>query len=94
MRVGINGFGRMGRLALRAAWQRDDLDIVAINEPNGTAEVMATLLEFDTIHGRFAFDCRHDGDEATLVVDVGDGQTGSVRAESGHRIEEEPVAAR
>ena len=58
----------MGRLALRAAWQRDDLDIVAINEPNGTAEVMATLLEFDTIHGRFAFDCRHDGDEAITVA--------------------------
>ncbi len=67
MRVGINGFGRMGRLALRAAWAREDLEIVAINEPNGTAEVMATLLEFDSIHGRFAHACRDDGE--AIVVD-------------------------
>ena len=67
MRVGINGFGRMGRLALRAAWGRDDLEIVAINEPNGTAEVMATLLEFDSIHGRFDRDCR--GTDDAIVID-------------------------
>ena len=67
MRVGINGFGRMGRLALRVAWGRADLEIVAVNEPNGSAEVMATLLEFDSIHGRFARACR--GAEDALVVD-------------------------
>ena len=37
MRVGINGFGRMGRLALRAAWERADLEFVAINEPQASA---------------------------------------------------------
>ncbi len=69
VRVGINGFGRLGRLALRAAWERDDLEIVAINEPNGTAEVMATLLEFDSIHGRWPHDCRGEG-EVLLIDDA------------------------
>lgn len=53
MRVGINGFGRMGRLALRAAWQRSDIEIVAINEPNAPAENLALLLEFDSVQGRW-----------------------------------------
>jgi len=42
-RIGINGFGRMGRLALRAAWERDDLEIVHINEIKGGAEAAAHL---------------------------------------------------
>lgn len=53
MRVGINGFGRMGRLALRAAWQRRDIEIVAINEPHAPAENLALLLEFDSVQGRW-----------------------------------------
>ena len=57
VRVGINGFGRMGRLALRAAWGRDDMEFVAINEPHGSPETLATLLEFDSVQGRFAETC-------------------------------------
>jgi len=60
MRVGINGFGRMGRLALRAAFGREDvgpLEFVAINEPGATAETMALLLEFDSVQGRFGTAC-------------------------------------
>ena len=57
VRVGINGFGRMGRLALRAAWNDPALEFVAINEPNATADVMATLLAFDSIHGRWEHEC-------------------------------------
>jgi glyceraldehyde 3-phosphate dehydrogenase len=53
VRIGINGFGRMGRLALRAAWQRSDIEIVAINEPNAPAENLALLLEFDSVQGRW-----------------------------------------
>jgi len=53
MRIGINGFGRMGRLALRAAWQRHDIEIVAINEPHAPAENLALLLEFDSVQGRW-----------------------------------------
>lgn len=54
MRVGINGFGRMGRLALRAAWERADLEFVAINEPQASAENLALLLEFDSVQGRWS----------------------------------------
>ena len=52
-RIGINGFGRMGRLAFRAAWGRDDLEIVHINEIKGGAKTAAHLLEFDSVHGRW-----------------------------------------
>ncbi len=62
MRVGINGFGRMGRLALRAAWGNPRLEFVAVNEPNATAEVMATLLEFDSIQGRWPRPCAGGAD--------------------------------
>jgi len=53
VRVGINGFGRMGRLAVRAAWGRDDLTIVHVNETAGGVETGAHLLEFDSVHGRW-----------------------------------------
>lgn len=55
-RLAINGFGRMGRLALRAALDRPELShlsFVAINEITGGPEVAAHLLEFDTVHGRW-----------------------------------------
>lgn len=52
-RLGINGFGRMGRLAFRAAWDRSDLEIVHVNEIKGGAKTAAHLLEFDSVHGRW-----------------------------------------
>ncbi len=52
-RIGINGFGRIGRLAFRAAWCRDDLSIVHINELKGGALTAAHLLEFDSVHGKW-----------------------------------------
>ena len=52
-RIGINGFGRIGRLALRAAWGRDDLSIVHINELKGGPHTAAHLLEFDSVHGKW-----------------------------------------
>ncbi|CAN5639592.1 ArsJ-associated glyceraldehyde-3-phosphate dehydrogenase [soil metagenome] len=74
MRVGINGMGRMGRLALRAAMgavRRADgdpraanrLDVVHLNEIKGGAAATAHLLEFDSIHGRWhgSFGVEHDG---------------------------------
>ena len=67
MRVGINGFGRMGRLAMRAAWAREDLDIVAVNEPNATPDTLALLLEFDSVQGRWDRACSAAAD--ALVVD-------------------------
>lgn len=53
IRIGINGFGRMGRLALRTAWDWPELEIVQINEVKGGAECAAHLLEFDSVHGRW-----------------------------------------
>lgn len=53
VRVGINGFGRMGRLALRAAFDHPQIRIVHINELKGGPETAAHLLEFDSVHGRW-----------------------------------------
>jgi len=66
IRVGINGFGRMGRLALRAAWGWPELEIVHVNEIQGGAECAAHLLEFDSVHGRWPREVRADGD--ALVI--------------------------
>jgi glyceraldehyde 3-phosphate dehydrogenase len=53
IRIGINGFGRMGRLALRAAWTWPDFEFIHINETKGGPEVAAHLLTFDSVHGRW-----------------------------------------
>lgn len=76
IRIGINGFGRMGRLALRAAWDWPDFEIVHINEVKGGPEAAAHLLEFDSVHGRWQRDIRVvDG---SLVID---GRTAGFSAE-------------
>ncbi|HEX7702801.1 MAG TPA: ArsJ-associated glyceraldehyde-3-phosphate dehydrogenase [Kofleriaceae bacterium] len=67
IRIGINGFGRMGRLALRAAWQWPDVEFVAINEVKGGAEIAAHLLVFDSVHGRWPHEVRAVGEH--LVID-------------------------
>ena len=51
IKVGINGFGRMGRLILRAAWQWPEVEFIQINDPAGNAETLAHLLKYDSIHG-------------------------------------------
>jgi len=53
MKIGINGFGRIGRMALRAGWDMDELEFVHINEIGGDGRVSAHLLEFDSVHGRW-----------------------------------------
>ena len=53
VRIGINGFGRMGRLGFRVAWDWPELEIVHINELKGGAKASAHLLEFDSVHGRW-----------------------------------------
>jgi len=53
IRVGINGFGRMGRLALRESWGSADVEIVHINEMAGDAQSAAHLLRFDSVHGQW-----------------------------------------
>ncbi len=67
IRVGINGFGRMGRLTLRAAWGNPDIQFVQINDPAGDAAMLAHLLNFDSVHGRWEHEATADGD--ALVID-------------------------
>ena len=65
-RIGINGFGRMGRLALRAAWGWPGIEFVHINEVKGGAETAAHLLEFDSVHGRWKHDIKASSDSLTI----------------------------
>ena len=53
VKVGINGFGRIGRLAFRVTTHRDNVDVVAINDPFIDAEYMAYMLKYDSVHGKF-----------------------------------------
>ena len=62
IRIGINGFGRMGRLVMRAARRWNDLQVVHINEPAGGAVSLAHLLEFDSVHGRWDHGAVVEGD--------------------------------
>ncbi len=66
IKVAINGFGRIGRSIFRAAWSREDVDIVAIND-SGDASSLAHLLKYDSIHG--IFDARISRDNDLLLVD-------------------------
>jgi len=65
-KVGINGFGRIGRLVFRASVQRDDIEVVAINDPFIDLEYMKYMLTYDSIHGKFEGDVEVKGDK--LVV--------------------------
>jgi glyceraldehyde 3-phosphate dehydrogenase len=66
-RIGINGFGRMGRLALRAGWPHSDLEFVHINEIAGGVATAAHLLTFDSVHGRWNRPV--DGTDHRLTID-------------------------
>ena len=67
IRIGINGFGRMGRLTLRAAWGDPLLRFARINDPAGDAATLAHLLMFDSVHGRWDREVSTDGD--AIVID-------------------------
>jgi len=51
IKIGINGFGRIGRMVLRAALKHPDVDVVAINDLTDS-ETMAYLLKYDSVHGQ------------------------------------------
>ena len=71
IRVGINGFGRIGRQVLRAAKQQGvaDIEFVAVNDLTDTA-TLAHLFKYDSVHGRFDGDVSHDGDSITINGDT------------------------
>lgn len=60
--VGINGFGRIGRLALRAAWHWPEFEFVHINDPAADAATYAHLLKFDSVQGTWPEDVRAEND--------------------------------
>jgi glyceraldehyde 3-phosphate dehydrogenase len=66
-RIGVNGFGRIGRLALRAAWGWPELAFTHINELKGDAGTSAHLLVFDSVHGHWDREVQGEGD--ILVID-------------------------
>lgn len=53
IKIGINGFGRIGRIVFRIAIKNDDFEIVGVNDPFVNAEYMAYMLKYDTVHGKF-----------------------------------------
>ena len=65
--IGINGFGRMGRLGLRAGWSKSELRFSHINEISTDAQGAAHLLKFDSVHGVWGPDCR--GMDGLVYVD-------------------------
>lgn len=64
-RIGINGFGRIGRSAFKIAFERDDLDIVAINDLTDT-KTLAYLLKHDSNYGTYHYDV--ESDESGIIV--------------------------
>lgn len=60
--IGINGFGRMGRLSLRAIFEKPGVTCLQINDPAGDAETLAHLLNFDSVHGRWQHQARAEGE--------------------------------
>ncbi len=66
IRVGINGFGRMGRLSMRVAWEMQDIEIVRVNDPAGDAATLAHLLNYDSVHGRWMHDATVAGDNMVV----------------------------
>ena len=85
-KVAINGLGRMGKLVLRAFIDEGlQGEIVLLNDPAGTPEQHALLMEFDTVHGRWAHDFGWTGDSVSI-----DGR--AIRLTQAARIEDLPLA--
>ena len=63
VKVGINGFGRIGKLVFQAALEKGEVDVVAVNDPFITADYMAYMLKFDTVHGKFNGQVRGEGNK-------------------------------
>jgi len=66
IKIGINGFGRIGRMVLRASTERNDIQVVAINDPFIPPEYMVYQLKYDSTHGPFKGEVKTDG--KSLIV--------------------------
>lgn len=85
IRLGINGFGRMGRLILRASFDWPEFEFVHINDPSGDAATFSHLLNFDSVHGRW----RHESTSSGSSIVVKDHH---IRFSSNDTIAESPWA--
>lgn len=68
IRIGINGFGRIGSLVFRSAIQSDDIEVVAINAPRHPASQVAYATKYDSTHGMFPGEVESDDEAGTLTV--------------------------
>lgn len=66
VKIGINGFGRIGNLTFQAALEKEEVEVVAINDPFLTADYMAYMVKYDTVHGKFNGEV--SSTENTLIV--------------------------
>ena len=67
IKAGINGFGRIGRLAFRAAMANENVEIVGINAPDKSPELIAYTIKYDTVHGRYNGTVSYD--DSAVIVD-------------------------
>ncbi|PCK33032.1 ArsJ-associated glyceraldehyde-3-phosphate dehydrogenase [Pseudoalteromonas piscicida] len=67
IKIGINGFGRMGRLTLRAAFGWQEVEFVQINDSAGDAETLAHLLKYDSVHGTWSHEVSYD--DNNVIID-------------------------
>lgn len=68
VKIGINGFGRIGRLAFRAALENPNVDVKAVNDPFVDLDYMVYMLKYDTIHGQFKGEIVVDKENNALVI--------------------------
>ncbi|UZK02643.1 ArsJ-associated glyceraldehyde-3-phosphate dehydrogenase [Venatoribacter cucullus] len=66
IKIGINGFGRMGRLSARVLAEHSDVQIINVNDPAGDAATLAHLMNFDSVHGRWSREAGVDGDNMLI----------------------------
>ncbi|KMT11247.1 hypothetical protein BVRB_5g110740 isoform A [Beta vulgaris subsp. vulgaris] len=67
IKIGINGFGRIGRLVARVILQRDDVELVAVNDPFITTDYMTYMFKYDSVHGQWKHHELKVKDEKTLL---------------------------
>ena len=67
IKIGINGFGRIGNLSFQAALNKEGVEVVAINDPFIAADYMAYMIKYDTVHGKFEGEV--SSEEGKLIVD-------------------------
>ena len=82
MKLGINGFGRIGRLVCRAALEHPDATVVAVNDPFLSVEYAAYQFKHDSVHGEYPGDVSFEGD--TLIV--GDVKIKFFAGGPGHQV--------